>query len=137
MVSTGVSTIGAPPTVDTGRSVGAVQDNNVGQTKVEAKANEDEATTETDAAAELDIVSSVFDIVDREHTGAISKRSFLKAIQLNLEVQSLLSKNDNLKCLLQHKFVHAKFEEMDENHDGKISVSEMLQFAKDLNSAGH
>ena len=64
MVSTGVSTIGAPPTVDTGRSVDAVQDNNVGQTKVEVKANEDEATTETDAAAELDIVSSVFDIVD-------------------------------------------------------------------------
>ena len=130
MVSTGVSTIGGPPTLDTGRSVDAVQDNNVGHAKVEAKTNEEVAPTETDAKAETDIVSSVFDIVDREHTGAISKRSFLKAIQLNLEVQSLLSKNDNLKCLLQHKFVHAKFEEMDENHDGKISVSEMLQFCE-------
>ena len=135
MVSTGVSTIGGPPTVDTSRSADAAQDNNVGQTKAESKADEEIAAAETNSAAEADIVSSVFDIVDREHTGSISKRSFLKAIQLNLEVQSLLSKNDNLKCLLQHKFVHEKFEEMDENHDGKISVPEMLQFAKDLNTA--
>ena len=64
MVSTGVSTIGGPPMVDTGRSVDAVQDNNVGHAKVEAKTNEEVAPTETDAKAETDIVSSVFDIVD-------------------------------------------------------------------------
>ena len=54
MVSTGVSTIGAPPTVDTGRSVDAVQDNNVGQTKVEAKANEETDRQEGDTQQEAE-----------------------------------------------------------------------------------
>ncbi len=80
------------------------------------------------------VVTAIFNIIDKEHTGNISKRAFLKAVQLNQIVQDLMANNTNLKCLLQHRMVETKFKTMDENNDGKISIAEMLQFAKELNA---
>ena len=131
MKSTGISTI---PNTNTN-----VNDENNNTTtidaKIESKSNNDINNNDVVVDnVEKSIVTSIFDIIDKEHKGSISKRAFLKAVQLNQKVQDLMASNANLKCLLQHKLVDAKFKIMDENHDNAISVEEMLMFANEINN---
>ena len=77
------------------------------------------------------IVKKIFDIVDPMHDGKITRRHFLKAVQQNGEVQRLLQEHPALKPLNNAKLVAMRYEEMDLNHDGSVTVQEMIDFATD------
>ena len=75
------------------------------------------------------IILSVFNTIDPEHKGFISKRKFLHAIQLNEDVQELLSTNPRLGRLKHSKSLRDEFRTMDENDDKMISIEEMLHYS--------
>ena len=129
MKSTGISTIPNTNADDENNNTTTID------AKIESKSDNDINNNDVVVDnVEKSIVTSIFDIIDKEHKGSISKRAFLKAVQLNQKVQDLMASNANLKCLLQHKLVDAKFKIMDENHDNAISVEEMLMFANEINN---
>jgi hypothetical protein len=83
---------------------------------------------------EESIVESVFAAIDPGNTTkTLSKRKFLRGVQLNNDVQELLKSNPRLKPLLNVKELQNMFAEIDENHDGEVSVEEMVSFASKMN----
>lgn len=76
------------------------------------------------------IVRDIFHAINPNHDGTISKRKFVKAVQLNTNVQNLLGSNERLKPLLNVKQLQATFKKIDENDDGQISTLELLNFAQ-------
>lgn len=75
-------------------------------------------------------VESIFNTIDPKHNGVISRRKFLRSVQLNTKVQTLLNSNEKLKHLTHSKEIMAKFKEMDENNDKEVSIEEMLTYAQ-------
>ena len=78
---------------------------------------------------EKEIILSVFNTIDPEHKGFISKRKFLHAIQLNENVQEILSTDPRLGRLKHSKSLRDEFRTMDENDDKMISIEEMLHYS--------
>ena len=77
---------------------------------------------------EEEVILSIFNIIDPGHNGFIPRRTFLHAIQLNENVQKLLSANPRLDRLQHSKSLRIEFQTMDENEDKMISMEEMLHY---------
>ena len=77
-------------------------------------------------------VRKVFDIIDHNHKGAVPRRAFLRAVQLNTNVQSLLATNRNLTTLRHCKSLERKFRELDLDHDGLMTISELVSYARSM-----
>ena len=80
--------------------------------------------------AEQVTVEAIFNTIEPKHNGVISRRRFLRSVQLNTKVQNLLNSNDKLKHLTHSKEIMAKFKEMDENNDKEVTIEEMLSYAQ-------
>jgi hypothetical protein len=81
---------------------------------------------------EVALVQSVFDIIDPSHNGSVSRATFMKAIQLNGDVQGILAENKVLKSLMNPAKAGMKWKEMDVNEDDHISMDEMVNFAASI-----
>ena len=75
-------------------------------------------------------VEAIFKTIDPNHNGVISRRKFLRSVQLNTQVQTLLGSNEKLKHLTHSKEIYDKFKEMDDNNDKEVTIEEMLSYAQ-------
>ena len=79
-------------------------------------------------------MKQILETISSNDAEVISKKRFLRSVQLNSEVQSLLSQNPRLKSLLNVTRLKSMFENIDENHDEEITLFELLHFASELKS---
>ena len=93
--------------------------------KIKSKTKTIIVSTTTD---EETVVTDIFNKIDPKNDGFISRRNFLRALQLDAEVQEHLSSNNQLKKLLHSKTLKREFEDMDENDDQKISKEELINY---------
>ena len=74
-------------------------------------------------------LKEVFKIIDRKNNGEIKISKFLRAIKMNMKVQSLLRQHALLMPLLNARAVETRFKEIDQDGDGVVSVDEVIHFA--------
>ena len=79
--------------------------------------------------AEEVALKEVFKIIDRKNNGEIKISKFLRAIKMNMKVQSLLRQHALLMPLLNARAVETRFKEIDQDGDGVVSVDEVIHFA--------
>jgi|UPI00048CA0AA hypothetical protein len=118
--------------------VAAVEQAAANETEEEVAADKVEQPKDVEVAAEEQkspeemIVAKVFQAINPDAAGTIPKRKFVKAVQLNTTVQTLLGSNEQLKHLLNVKQLQATFKKIDENDDGEISIEELVKFSSEV-----
>ena len=100
---------------------------------------EEEAAADADADANAataraspteDILRGVFDLLDRNGDGKITKRELMAAARDNHAVRAMLGASERLHPLLRPATYKATFEALDTNHDGAIQYDELEAFCR-------
>ena len=73
-------------------------------------------------------VERLFSAIDPHHNGFVSKHVFLRAVQLEEKVRSILLHFPSLLVLGQPRLYLQAFKEMDTDHNNKLSVDEVAVF---------
>ena len=81
---------------------------------------------------EVALIQLLFDAIDPTHSGAVSRGAFMKAVQLDTNVQRIIGENEVLRGLLNPVKLGIKWKEMDINEDDHISIDEMIRFAMSI-----
>jgi hypothetical protein len=91
-----------------------------------------EAVTGDDGDTQL--VKEVFDLLDANHDGKLSKVELLKGLMGNKEVKQKITMHEKLATLTHPSMYATSFSELDTGHKGYITIQELLDFCHDVHA---
>ena len=112
-----------------------VKESDEGQERIGKEEGGDNESGGTAEAVKL--VQKIFDAINPNHNGKLSKKEFKKAIFTNPDVGMLLSSDETLSILKHPMHLEEPFQSLDTDHDGFVSSDELLAFATTLNNANN
>ena len=80
----------------------------------------------------LDHAQHLFQLIDRDNDGSITRRELLHAATMDDECMALMRGNARLKHLMEPKHFDETFKALDMDHNGKITFPEFKQFSLHL-----
>ena len=81
------------------------------------------------SAKETDDVRTLFELIDSDRDGVITKRELMHAATMSEDCMAIMQTNDKLQHLLQPQHFTESFKAMDIEHTGKITLDEFQTFA--------
>ena len=112
-----------------------VKESDEGQERIGKEEGGDNESGGTAEAVKL--VQKIFDAINPNHNGKLSKKEFKKAIFTNPDVGMLLSSDETLSILKHPMHLEEPFQSLDTDHDGFVSADELLAFATTLNNTNN